>query len=160
MLKADEQRSTFTDTRTYDYAPFSRFLTNEQYYLASGVSAAQSYAFDLGTAKGLGVGDSGLAEAVGALREGIEQLRAPVVEIRDQIGKSELERLADEVKRTLYSMGYDQVAIRTDLASIGMGEGKAHVEVSRSGVKSKGYLVLRGGSVVETKISPTYEMFP
>jgi hypothetical protein len=110
--------------------------------------------------KGMGGGDAGLAQAVTALREGIEQLRAPVVEIRDHIGKSEVERLSDEVKRTLYSMGYDQVVIRTDLAALQGGEGKVHVEVSRSGVKSKGYLVLQGGSAVETKISPTYEMFP
>jgi hypothetical protein len=110
--------------------------------------------------KGLGAGDAGLAEAVTALREGLEQLRAPVGEIRDLMGKTEFERLGDEVKRTLYSMGYDQVVIRTDLAGLAGGEGKVHVEVSRSGVKSKGYLVLRGGSVVETKISPTYEMFP
>lgn len=112
------------------------------------------------SAKGLAAGDTGLAEAVTALREGLDQLRAPVVEIRDHIGKSEVERLSDEVKRTLYSMGYDQVVIRTDLATLAGGEGKVHVEVSRSGVKSKGVLVLHGGSVVETKISPTYDMFP
>jgi hypothetical protein len=111
-------------------------------------------------AKGGGVGDAGLAQAVGALREGIDQLRAPVGEIRDLIGRTEIEKLADEVKRTLYTMGFDQVVIRTDLASLAGGEGKVHVEVSRSGVKSKGYLVLRAGSVAETKISPTYEMFP
>ena len=34
------------------------------------------------------------------------------------------------------------------------------VEVQREGVKSKGYVVLKDGSVVEQKISPTYEMFP
>ena len=111
-------------------------------------------------AKGLGGGESGLAQAVAALREGLDQLRAPVGEIRDLMGKTEIERIADEVKRTLYSMGYDQVVIRTDLASIAEGDGKVQVEVARSGVKSKGYLVLRGASVVETKISPTYEMFP
>jgi hypothetical protein len=111
-------------------------------------------------AKGGGGVDAGVADAVKALRDGIDQLRGPVVEIRDHIGKSEVERVADEVKRTLYSMGYDQVVIRTDISSLAGGEGKAHVEVSRGGVKSKGYLVLRGGSVVETKISPTYEMFP
>ena len=111
-------------------------------------------------AKGVGVGDSSLAEAVGALREGLDQLRAPVGEIRDLIGRTEIEKLADEIKRTLYAMEFDQVVIRTDLTSLVGGEGKAHVEVSRSGVKSKGYLVLRAGSVVETKISPTYEMFP
>jgi hypothetical protein len=112
------------------------------------------------SAKGPGGGDAGLAQAVTALREGIEQLRAPVVEIRDHIGKTEVERLSDEVKRTLYSMGYDQVVIRTDLGSLPGGAGKVQVEVSRSGVKSKGFLVVHGGSVVETKISPTYDMFP
>jgi hypothetical protein len=111
-------------------------------------------------AKGGGVGDAGLAEAVAALREGLDQLRAPVGEIRDLMGKSEVERITDEVKRTLYSMEYDQVVIRTELGSLVGGDGKVHVEVSRGAVKSKGYLVLRGGSVVETKISPTYEMFP
>ena len=112
------------------------------------------------SAKGLGGGDTGLAQAVTALREGLDQLRGPVVEIRDHIGKTEVERLSDEVKRTLYSMGYDQVVIRTDLGSLAGGEGKVQVEVSRSGVKSKGFLVLHGGSVIETKISPTYDMFP
>lgn len=111
-------------------------------------------------AKGGVVGDSGLAEAVRALREGLDQLRAPVVEIRDHIGKTEVEKLSDEVKRTLYGQGYDQVVIRTDLASLVAGEGKVQVDVTRSGVKSKGYVLLRGGSAVETKISPTYDMFP
>jgi len=111
-------------------------------------------------AKSGGGGESGLAEAVAALREGLDQLRAPVGEIRDLMGKTEVDRIADEVKRTLYSMGFDQVVIRTELGSLVGGDGKAHVEVARSGVKSKGYLVLKGGSVVETKISPTYEMFP
>jgi len=111
-------------------------------------------------AKGGGGGETGLAEAVAALREGLDQLRAPVGEIRDLMGKTEVDRIADEVKRTLYSMGFDQVVIRTELGSLVGGDGKAHVEVARSGVKSKGYLVLKGGSVVETKISPTYEMFP
>lgn len=110
--------------------------------------------------KGGTVGDAGLAQAVTALREGIDQLRAPVGEIRDRMAKTEVERLGDEVKRTLYSMGYDTVVIRTELASLAGGDGKVHVEVARGGVKSKGYLVLRGGSTVETKISPTYEMFP
>jgi len=106
------------------------------------------------------VGDAGLAQAVTSLREGIDQLRAPVGEIRDRMAKTEVERIGDEVKRTLYSMGYDTVVIRTELASLAGGDGKVHVEVARGGVKSKGYLVLRGGSTVETKISPTYEMFP
>jgi hypothetical protein len=110
--------------------------------------------------KGGTVGDAGLAQAVTSLREGIDQLRAPVGEIRDRMAKTEVERLGDEVKRTLYSMGYDTVVIRTELASLAGGDGKVHVEVARGGVKSKGYLVLRGGSTVETKISPTYEMFP
>jgi hypothetical protein len=110
--------------------------------------------------KGGTVGDAGLAQAVTSLREGIDQLRAPVGEIRDRMAKTEVERLGDEVKRTLYSMGYDTVVIRTELASLAGGDGKVHVEVARGGVKSKGYLVLRGGSAVETKISPTYEMFP
>jgi low affinity Fe/Cu permease len=112
------------------------------------------------SAKGGTVGDAGLAQAVTSLREGIDQLRAPVGEIRDRMAKTEVERLGDEVKRTLYSMGYDTVVIRTELASLAGGDGKVHVEVARGGVKSKGYLVLRGGSTVETKISPTYEMFP
>jgi hypothetical protein len=110
--------------------------------------------------KGGTVGDAGLAQAVTSLREGIDQLRAPVGEIRDRMAKTEVERLGDEVKRTLYSMGYDTVVIRTELGSLAGGDGKVHVEVARGGVKSKGYLVLRGGSAVETKISPTYEMFP
>lgn len=110
--------------------------------------------------KGGTVGDAGLAQAVTSLREGIDQLRAPVGEIRDRMAKTEVERLGDEVKRTLYSMGYDTVVIRTELSSLAGGDGKVHVEVARGGVKSKGYLVLRGGSTVETKISPTYEMFP
>ncbi len=112
------------------------------------------------TAKGLGVGDSGLAEAVVALREGLDQLRAPVGEIRDLMGKTEVERVADEIRRTLQFMGYDQILILTDLSSLAGGDGKAHVEVSRGGVKSKGYLVLRAGSVIDTKMNPTYEMFP
>ncbi len=105
-------------------------------------------------------GDGGLADAVRALREGLDQLRAPVGEIRDRIARTESERLTDEIKRSVFSMGYDDVRILTDVATLSGGDGKVQVEVSRDGVKSKGFLILRSGTVVETKISPTYEMFP
>jgi len=49
------QRSTFTDTRNYQYAPWSRFLTNEQYYLSAGVTDTQDYQYDSGAPRGLGV---------------------------------------------------------------------------------------------------------
>jgi len=55
LLKDVAQRSTFTDTRTYQYAPWSRFLTNELYYLSAGVTDTQDYQYDAGVKGGLGV---------------------------------------------------------------------------------------------------------
>lgn len=49
------QRNTFTDTRSYSYAPWSRYLTNEQYDLSAGVADTQDYQYDGGVARGLGV---------------------------------------------------------------------------------------------------------
>ncbi len=100
------------------------------------------------------------AEVLSGLKQSLDELRGPVGEIRDQFVRSGRDRLADEIKRTLFNMGYDQVTIRTDLATLAGGEGRAQVEVSRGGVKAKGTLLVRDWSVVETKISPTYEMFP
>jgi RHS repeat-associated protein len=76
LLKAVEKRSTFTDTRTYQYAPFSRFLTNEQYYLSSGVTDTESYQFDLSASAGLGV----LTAAADwkALTNGLDTLKRPI----------------------------------------------------------------------------------
>ena len=99
--------------------------------------------------------------AVAAIREALSELRGPVTEIRDRLRQNEVERLADEVRRTLYLRGFDGVTLLTDVATVPRsGDAKVQVEVVREGVKSKGYVLVRDGAAVETKISPTYEMFP
>ena len=110
-------------------------------------------------ASGLGGGGLG-PEAVEALREGFGELREPLSEIRDLLGRTETEQLSDEIKRTLHNMGYDVVTIKTDLGTLGEGEGKVQVEVTKDGVVAKGYVVVRDGGVVDQKISKPYEMFP
>ena len=99
-------------------------------------------------------------EAVAALREGIGELHEPLREIRDLLGRTKTERLADEIKRTLHNMGYDRVTIKTDLAAVDETEAKIQVEVARDGVTAKGYVLVRDGGVVDQKISKPYEMFP
>ena len=99
-------------------------------------------------------------EAVAALREGVGSLHEPLREIRDLLGRTKTERLADEIKRTLHNMGYDRVTIRTDLAVVDDDDGKVQVEVAKDGVTSKGYVVIRDQGVVDQKISKPYEMFP
>lgn len=101
-----------------------------------------------------------LTQTLERLTDEFATLRAPLQNIQELLGRSDVERFADEVKRTIFNMGFDRVEITTDLATLTDGSGKVHVEVEREGVKSKGYLVLRSGSVVEKKISATYEMFP
>lgn len=104
-------------------------------------------------------GDAG--PAVAAIRDALSDLRAPVAEIRDRLARNEIERVADEVRRQLYLRGYEGVTLLTDIATVPKtGESKVQVEVVREGVKSKGYVLVRDGAAVETKISPTYEMFP
>jgi hypothetical protein len=102
-----------------------------------------------------------LGEAVRTLRDGLTGLQQPVAQIRDLLGRSESERLTDSVERTLYARGFDKVTILTDLTTAQKGgETRVLVEVAKDGVKSKGFVLLRDGLVVDTKISPTYEMFP
>jgi len=71
------QRNTFTDTRDYSYASWSRFLTNEQYYLTNGVLDVQDYQFDSGAAKGLGV-LTGSADWDAAVSGGLDSLKRPI----------------------------------------------------------------------------------
>ena len=101
-----------------------------------------------------------LDKVLGEFRDALAQLSGPVEQIRDHVQRSLVERMGDEVRRTLFNLGYDRVDLATDLTELENGEGKVQVEVQREGVKSKGYVVLKDGSVVEQKISPTYEMFP
>ncbi len=109
-----------------------------------------------------GGGDSAgaLREVVQGLAAGLDRLETPLLDIRETLTQSESERLADEVKRTLQNLGFDQYSIGTDLTELPDGTGKVQVEVARDGVSSKGYLVLRAGHVIEHKISQSYEMFP
>jgi len=108
-----------------------------------------------------GIGGGGLApEALEALRDGLGDLRQPLTEIRDLLGRTETEQLSDEIKRTLHNMGYDVVTIKTDLATLGEGEDKVQIEVTKDGSSAKGYVVVRDGGVVDHKISKPYEMFP
>jgi hypothetical protein len=108
-----------------------------------------------------GSSDPALSAAALALREGLESLKAPLDEIRDRVVRTDAERLADEIRRTLYARGYESVVIRTDLSAVSRaGEDRVQVEVARAGEKAKGYVVVRDGAVVDSKVSGTYEMFP
>lgn len=101
------------------------------------------------------------AAIAAAVREALAGIEAPVAEIRDRLARGETDRLGDEVRRSLYLRGFDGVTVLTDLAQVPRtGESRVQVEVVREGVKSKGYVLVRDGAAVETKISPTYEMFP
>lgn len=102
-----------------------------------------------------------LGDAIRAMRDGLATLGAPVAEIRDLLSRTESERLTDEVRRMVFSRGYDKVTILTDLTTVASaGEARVLVEVVKDGVKAKGYVLLRDGTAVEAKISATYEMFP
>jgi hypothetical protein len=108
---------------------------------------------------GQGGGDA--APAVEAIRAGLAEIRGPVAEIRDLLGRSEVERIADEVRRCLYTRGFDTVTILTDLTTVPReGETNVQVEVIREGVKAKGFVVVRDGAAVESKVTPAYGMFP
>lgn len=108
---------------------------------------------------GTSQGDPGVVAH--AIRESLQALHAPVAEIRDRLARTEVERLGDEVRRSLYTRGFDTVTLLTDLSTVPRaGEARVQVEVVREGVKSKGWVVVRDGVAGEAKISPTYEMFP
>jgi len=110
--------------------------------------------------RGPGGEGAAIEMAVSALREGLSELREPLSSIRDAVQRSKIERLQDEVRRVFLSEGYDQVLITTDLTTLDGTDGKVSVEVQREGVKAKGYVILKDGTVVERKLSAPYEMFP
>lgn len=98
---------------------------------------------------------------ISAIREDLAALRGPLAEIRDLLGRTETERLGDEVRRCLHTRGFDKVQILTDLGGVPKGgESRVQVEVVKEGIQSKGWVLLRDGAAVEAKISPTLEMFP
>lgn len=75
LISYAAQRNTFADTRNYQYAPWSRYLTNEQYYLSAGVTDTQDYQYDGGVARGLGV-LTGVADW-DAATNGLDTLKRP-----------------------------------------------------------------------------------
>jgi hypothetical protein len=105
------------------------------------------------------VGEPG--SALVALREDLAALRGPLTEIRDLLGRTETERLEDEIKRCLYTRNYDKVKILGDLTSVPRsGETRVPVEVVKDGIAAKGWVLVRDASAVDARISPTLEMFP
>lgn len=108
-----------------------------------------------------GAATADMTGVAAAIRESLAGLQAPVSEIRDRLAKSEIERVGDEIRRALYTRGYDGVTLLTDLNQVPRsGEARVQVEVVREGVKSKGWVLVRDGAAVESKINPSYEMFP
>ena len=102
-----------------------------------------------------------LGAALRAMRDGLAGLQEPVGQIRDLLSRTESERLTDEVRRAVFTRGYDKVVMLTDLTTLPpAGESRVLVEVVKDGVKSKGYVLVRDGTAVDVKISPTYDMFP
>lgn len=102
-----------------------------------------------------------MSDAVRSLRDGLASIESPITQIRDALSRTESDRLADEVRRSLFTRGYDKVAIQTDITTLPRaGEHRVLVEVVKEGVKSKGFVVLRDGSAVDVKISSIHEMFP
>ena len=84
-----------------------------------------------------------------AVRQLLEQLRPhPETELRGVI------------ERSFAKQGYGEVRIRSDLTRIGAGPQRLQVEVTREGVAYKGFVVVQGGNVVDSRLLPTYEVFP
>ena len=112
----------------------------ELYFLDDGnrCGMAEVEADSAGT---LGIGGAPAApEAIEAMVGAVGQLHEPLGEIRDLLGRTKTERLADEIKRTLHNMGYDRVTIKTDLATFD-DEGEdstVQVEAAPGGVTTKG----------------------
>ena len=102
-----------------------------------------------------------MGPAFEALRVDLTALRTPLTEIRDLLGRTETERLSDEIKRCLFTRNYEKVRILGDLTTVPKGgESKVPVEVVKDGISAKGWVLVRDGAAVDAKISPTYEMFP
>lgn len=110
--------------------------------------------------RGPGGQTSVLEEVTSAMRDGLSGLQEPLAQIRDLLTRSKRERLGDEIRRVLFTEGYDRVEILTDVSELGDAESKVHVEVRREGVRAKGFVVVKDGTVVERKISAPFDMFP
>jgi hypothetical protein len=110
--------------------------------------------------RGPGGQSSVLEEVSSGMRDGLKDLQEPLAQIRDAVQRSRRERLGDEIRRVLFNQGYDRVETLTDIANLPDAESKVHVEVRREGVKAKGFVVVKDGTVVELKISPPFDMFP
>lgn len=102
-----------------------------------------------------------MGDAVRSLRDGLASIESPITQIRDALSRTESERLSDEVRRALFTRGYDKVTIQTDVTALARaGEHRVLVEVLKEGVRSKGFVLLRDGNAVDVKISSIHEMFP
>lgn len=110
--------------------------------------------------RGPGGQSSVLEEVSTGMRDGLSGLQEPLAQIRDAVQRSKRERLGDEIRRVLFNEGYDRVEILTDISNLPDAESKVHVEVRREGVKAKGFVVVKDGTVVERKISAPFDMFP
>ncbi len=81
-------------------------------------------------------------------------------ELNARFGRRRGGTIRDAIERRFYNQGYTSVEVLADLDDLDDEAAKVPVEVVRSGVTYKGYVVVRDGAVAEASVKPPYEVFP
>lgn len=101
-----------------------------------------------------------VAEEIGPLvREAAQALHVRLDELAETVREVREESVPDQVARVLAAAGFAEVAVLSGPRPDG-DRTRVLVEARREGMTFKGPVWLRGGRVVERRLSPAYPMFP
>ncbi len=93
-----------------------------------------------------------------AIGERVERSTETLENIQTTSSESKVEKVHDMVERKLYNMGYETVRLTGE--DVDESPYRINLEVSRRGASYKGYALIEDGVIVDSRISPTYAMFP
>lgn len=102
-----------------------------------------------------------LQEVVGGLESRLERTVEFLESLRETQAESNSQKIHDMVERKLYNMGYDSVRLAAESSDYSPDQPyRISLEVARRGVSYKGFALVEDGVVVDSRLSPTYSMFP
>jgi hypothetical protein len=101
-----------------------------------------------------------IEELLRGINESVRSNEAAVRQLLERLRPHPETELRGAIERSFAKQGYGEVRIRSDLGAVGPGRQRLQVEVTREGAAYKGFVVVEGGSVVDSRLLPTYEVFP
>ena len=105
-------------------------------------------------------GSQDLEDHLSAIQEMVQKIEGHLTLLIKMNSKGKEENLRDLIERRLYNMGYERVAVVSNLEEVDEEPFRIQVEAERKGILSKGFVVLQNNSIIEAKLHPITTVFP